>query len=69
MISEYNSENFNIGINQGAEASASIEHIHIHIVPRYPHETGFLDVIGGVRVIVEPLEKTYKRLKPLFEKI
>jgi ATP adenylyltransferase len=54
----------NIGLNQGKTAGASIiEHLHFHVVPRYDNELGFMDVIGGTRMIVENMEDTLKKLK------
>jgi diadenosine tetraphosphate (Ap4A) HIT family hydrolase len=54
---------FNVGLNQGGSVSgASIEHLHVHIVPRYKTDFGFIDVIGGTKVLPEELGKTYKRL-------
>lgn len=54
---------FNIGINLGTVAGASIEHLHIHIVPRYGSDAGFMEVVSSTKVMPEPLEKTYKKLK------
>ena len=28
-------EGFNIGINQGVAAGQTVEHMHVHIIPRY----------------------------------
>jgi ATP adenylyltransferase len=55
---------FNVGFNQGGKASgASIEHFHVHIVPRFKTDFGFIDTIGAIRVLPERIEDTYKRLK------
>jgi ATP adenylyltransferase len=54
---------FNIGINIGEVASASIEHIHIHVVPRFGADAGFMEIFDSTKVMPEPLEKTYKKLK------
>jgi len=48
---------YNLGFNMGLVAGASIEHLHMHIVPRYPREIGFAELLAGKRVIVQdPLE-------------
>jgi diadenosine tetraphosphate (Ap4A) HIT family hydrolase len=54
---------FNVGFNQGGSCSgASIEHLHVHIVPRFKTDFGFIDVIGGTKVLPEELGETYKKL-------
>ncbi|MHA1605999.1 MAG: HIT family protein [Candidatus Freyarchaeota archaeon] len=58
----YNPHGFNIGINQGKAAGASINHLHVHVVPRYLGELGFID-LSGSRIIVENLEVTLRKLK------
>ncbi|TFG16272.1 MAG: HIT domain-containing protein [Promethearchaeota archaeon] len=58
----YNPKGYNIGINQGIIAGASIEHLHIHIVPRYGAELGYIDIVGKTRVVVESLESVKQKL-------
>jgi len=59
----YNPKGYNIGINQGIVAGASIEHLHIHIVPRYGAELGYIDIVGKTRVVVEGLDSVKQKLK------
>ncbi len=55
---------FNIGINQGGSASgASFEHLHVHIVPRFKTDFGFIDIIGATKVLPEKVEDTFRRLR------
>ncbi len=57
---------FNIGYNMGKAAGASISHIHLHIIPRYPNETGIADLLAGKRVLVEnPLDTAEKIRKKI----
>ena len=48
---------FNVGYNEGLVSGASIEHIHIHVVPRYKSELGFIDIIGQAKIIIQPLSE------------
>ncbi|MFH0912009.1 MAG: HIT domain-containing protein [Planctomycetota bacterium] len=59
---------FNIGINQGRPAGAGLlDHLHIHIVPRWSGDTNFLPVLDGARVISQALEDLYRDLRPRFQ--
>jgi diadenosine tetraphosphate (Ap4A) HIT family hydrolase len=41
---------FNIGINDGSEAGQTIEHAHVHLIPRRPGDAP--DPRGGIRNII-----------------
>ncbi len=58
----YNPKGYNIGINQGRDAGASIEHLHFHLVPRYGSELGYIDIVGKTRVLPEGLESVRQKL-------
>jgi ATP adenylyltransferase len=58
----YNPKGYNIGINQGNYAGASIAHLHIHVVPRFKAELGFIDIVGDTRVLPEGLDSVKKKL-------
>ena len=49
---------YNIGYNMGLAAGASIEHLHLHIIPRYPREIGIAELIAGSRVLVQHPRET-----------
>ena len=62
----YSPHGYNLGYNIGRAAGASIQHLHLHIVPRYNRELGFIDIIGGAKIIVEEPNETCKRLRKAF---
>ena len=63
----YNPHAMNIGINLGKPAGAGIvEHVHIHVVPRWNGDTNFMPLLAEVKVISEHLVATYERLRPFF---
>ncbi|GAB6275975.1 MAG: HIT domain-containing protein [Rectinema sp.] len=57
---------FNIGYNMGLSGGASIEHLHLHIIPRYPREIGIAELVGGSRVLVQDPKDTLVQLKEIF---
>ena len=64
----YRPGGYNIGYNIGPTSGASIDHLHLQIVPRYRNEIGFFDLLSDSRVIVEEPQVTRERLLKTFEK-
>lgn len=64
LDAEYHPDGHNVGVNQGRVAGAGIlDHLHIHVVPRWNGDTNFMPVLGDVRVLPESLDATWARLR------
>src|SRR5215831_10559415 len=57
-------EGFNIGINLGKVAGAGIlEHLHIHVVPRWQGDTNFMPVLANTTVVPQALRELAAQLR------
>src|ERR1019366_3541020 len=57
-------DGFNVGITLGKVPGADIlEHLHIHIVPRWNGDTNFMPVIAGTSVVPEALKEIAAKLR------
>ena len=70
LTEAYAPQGINIGINLGRPAGAGVlDHLHVHLVPRWNGDTNFMTVIGNVRVLPEDLGATAQKLRPIFERL
>ncbi|MHA1890040.1 MAG: HIT domain-containing protein, partial [Promethearchaeota archaeon] len=57
---------FNVGFNEGEFSGQSIRHLHVHVVPRFKSELGFIDITGRTRAVIYRIEDVFKMLKDEF---
>jgi diadenosine tetraphosphate (Ap4A) HIT family hydrolase len=50
LMAKFNPDGFNIGINVNSVAGQTVEHVHIHIIPRYTGDV--INPIGGIRNVI-----------------
>ena len=56
-------QGFNLGWNLGRIAGAGVvDHVHLHVVPRWAGDTNFMPVLADVKVIPEHLAATRAKL-------
>ncbi len=66
----FSPQGFNVGYNIGRCAGAGLpDHIHAHVVPRWGGDTNYMAVLGGVRVIPDGLDATYRLLAAKAEEL
>ncbi|MCS6885103.1 MAG: HIT domain-containing protein [Acidobacteriota bacterium] len=67
IFQEYRCNGINLGMNIGKAAGAGIvEHVHMHILPRWIGDANFTTTIAETRILPEELTTTYARLKKYF---
>ncbi len=58
----------NLGLNQGRAAGAGIpDHLHYHLIPRWEADLNFFPLVANTKVVIEPLDRTFKRLQNYFK--
>jgi ATP adenylyltransferase len=56
-------QGFNLGWNLGRIAGAGVvDHVHLHVVPRWAGDTNFMPVLADVKVLPEHLAESRRKL-------
>jgi ATP adenylyltransferase len=59
----YAPQGYNLGWNLGRIAGAGVvDHVHLHVVPRWAGDTNFMPVLADVKVLPEYLQETRRKL-------
>jgi ATP adenylyltransferase len=59
---------YNLGVNQGRAGGAGVPgHLHLHVVPRWSGDANFMTATANARILPEPLEDTWARLRDALE--
>lgn len=60
----YRPDGLNMGLNEGKSAGAGVAgHIHMHVLPRWTGDAGFLTTVSETRILPEELGTTYRKLR------
>jgi len=63
LAQEYGPQGYNLGWNLGRIAGAGVlDHVHMHVVPRWAGDTNFMPVLADVKVLPEHVQETRRRL-------
>jgi ATP adenylyltransferase len=62
-------DGYNMGINLGKAAGAGMDHLHLHVVPRWSGDSNFMPVLNDTKVIPEFVKTTYRKLHLVFEEV
>ena len=55
LQNNFNPSGFNIGVNCGRDSGQTVDHLHIHLIPRYRNDIE--DPTGGVRGVIPEKQK------------
>ena len=70
LTEAYAPHGMNMGLNLGKPAGAGVlDHLHMHVVPRWDGDTNFMSVVGETRVLPEEIPATAERLRGVFNRL
>lgn len=63
LAETYSPQGYNLGWNLGRIAGAGVvDHLHLHVVPRWAGDTNFMPVLADVKVLPEHVAESRRRL-------
>ena len=63
LAETYGPQGYNLGWNLGRIAGAGVlDHVHLHVVPRWAGDTNFMPVLADVKVLPEHLAESRRKL-------
>src|SRR5207248_9201003 len=67
LAATYRPDGYTLGWNLGRVAGAGVvDHVHLHVVPRWAGDTNFMPVLADVKVLPEHLAETRRKLAELW---
>jgi ATP adenylyltransferase len=67
LAETYGPQGYNVGWNLGRIAGAGVvDHVHLHVVPRWAGDTNFMPVLADTKVLPEHLEETRRKLAEIW---
>lgn len=63
----YRCQGINVGMNLGEAGGAGVpDHLHVHVLPRWLGDTNFMTSVAETRVMPEPLDRSWQKLRAAF---
>jgi ATP adenylyltransferase len=67
LAQAFGPQGYNLGWNLGRVAGAGVvDHVHLHVVPRWVGDTNFMPVLADVKVLPEHLVETRAKLAEIW---
>ena len=66
ILKDFGASGINMGWNLGFDGGAGIlDHIHMHLIPRFKRDTNFITTIANTRVYSANFDKIFKEIKKI----